>query len=163
MMAEGRQMTRSEFTKREAELEYLKSVRRPEVQERIKEARSYGDISENAEYDAAQDEKAELDEKISRLEELLNDAIVIEDEDIDTEFVGVGLTVRVKDLEFDEEEEYAIVGSSEIDPEKNYISSESPIGKQLVGKRVGDVAQIDIPDGITIKYEILGIFKRELS
>ncbi len=162
-MAEGRQMTRSEYTKREAELEYLKSVRRPEVQERIKEARSYGDISENAEYDAAQDEKAELDEKISRLEELLNDAVVIEDEDIDTEFVGVGLTVKVRDLDEDFEEEYAIVGSSEIDPEKRYISSESPIGKQLVGKRVGDKAQIDIPDGATIRFEILEIYKRELS
>ena len=162
-MAEGRQMTRSEYTKREAELEYLKSVRRPEVQERIKEARSYGDISENAEYDAAQDEKAELDEKISKLEELLNTAEVIEDEDIDTEFVGVGLTVKVKDLEYNEEEEFAIVGSSEIDPEKNYISSESPIGKELVGKRVGDVAEIIVPDGFTIKYEIMGIYKRELS
>ncbi len=161
-MAEGRQMTRSEYTKREAELEYLKSVRRPEVQERIKEARSYGDISENAEYDAAQDEKAELDEKISRLEELLNTAVVIEDEDIDTEFVGVGLTVKVKDLEFDEEVEFSIVGSSEIDPEKNYISSESPIGKELVGKRVGDVAEIVVPDA-TIKFEVLEIFKRELS
>ena len=156
-MAEGRQMTRSEYTKREAELEYLKSVRRPEVQERIKEARSYGDISENAEYDAAQDEKAELDEKISRLEELLNTAVVI-----DTEFVGVGLTVKVKDLEFDEEVEFSIVGSSEIDPEKNYISSESPIGKELVGKRVGDVAEIVVPDA-TIKFEVLEIFKRELS
>ena len=162
-MAEGRQMTRSEYTKREAELEYLKSEKRAEVQERIKEARSYGDISENAEYDAAQDEKAELDEKISKLEELLNTAEVIEDEDIDTEFVGVGLTVKVKDLEYNEEEEFSIVGSSEIDPEKNYISSESPIGKELVGKRQGDVAEIIVPDGFTIKYEILGIYKRELS
>ena len=162
-MAEGRQMTRSEYTKREQELEYLKSVRRPEVQERIKEARSYGDISENAEYDAAQDEKAELDEKISRLEELLNMAVVIEDEDIDTEFVGVGLTVKVKDLEFGDEAEYSIVGSSEIDPDKFYISSESPIGKALVGKRQGDVAEVGLPDGSTIKFEVLEIFKRELS
>lgn len=153
-------LTKEGYAKIEQEHEYLVSVRRKEVAERIKEAISYGDISENSEFDSAKNEQAELEEKILKLENMMRNATVLDDEDINLEVVNVGLTIKVKDLEFDEEIEFSIVGSSEIDPSKNLISNESPIGKELMGKRVGDIAEVTVPDGSVIKFEVLEIYRK---
>ena len=135
-------------------------VRRKEVSERLKEAISYGDLSENAEYDAAKNEQAELEERIQKLEDMMRTAKVISEDDITAETVNIGLKVTVKDLEFGDEEEYIIVGATEADPfaEPARISNESEICKNLMGKRVGDVAEVSVPDGV-IKYEIIDIVK----
>ena len=159
-MAEELILTREGYTKIEQEHEYLVSARRKEVAERIKEAISYGDISENSEFDSAKNEQAELEERILKLENMMRNATVIEDDDINLEVANVGLTIKVKDLEFDEEIDFSIVGSSEIDPSKNLISNESPIGKELMGKRVGDIVEVAIPDGSVIKFEVLEIYKK---
>ena len=159
-MAEELILTREGYTKIKQEHEYLVSVRRKEVAERIKEAISYGDISENSEFDSAKNEQAELEERILKLENMMRSATVIEDDDINLEVANVGLTIKVKDLEFDEDIEFSIVGSSEIDPSKNLISNESPIGKELMGKRVGDMIEVTVPDGSVIKFEVLEIYKK---
>ncbi|MBR6700796.1 MAG: transcription elongation factor GreA [Firmicutes bacterium] len=159
-MAEELILTREGYTKIEQEHEYLVSVRRKEVAERIKEAISYGDISENSEFDSAKNEQAELEERILKLENMMRNATVIEDDDINLEVANVGLTIKVKDLDFDEDIEFSIVGSSEIDPSKNLISNESPIGKELMGKRVGDIIEVTVPDGSVIKFEVLEIYKK---
>lgn len=159
-MADELILTREGYTKIEQEHEYLVSVRRREVAERIKEAISYGDISENSEFDSAKNEQAELEEKILKLENMMRNATIIEDDDINLEVVNVGLTIKVKDLDLDDDIEFTIVGSSEIDPSMNLISNESPIGKELMGKRVGDVAEVVIPDGSVIKFKVLEIYKK---
>ncbi len=159
-MADELILTREGYTKIEQEHEYLVSVRRREVAERIKEAISYGDISENSEFDSAKNEQAELEEKILKLENMMRNATIIEDDDINLEVVNVGLTIKVKDLDMDDEIEFTIVGSSEIDPSMNLISNESPIGKELMGKRVGDIAEVMIPDGSIIKFEVMEIYKK---
>lgn len=159
-MSEELILTREGYDKIEEEYQYLVGTRRKEVSERIKEAISYGDISENAEYDSAKDEQAELEERILKLENMLRTAQVIEEDDISLDLVNVGLTIKVHDIEFDEDVEFTIVGSSEIDPSKNLISNESPIGKELMGKRVGDTVDIAVPSGDTIRFEILEIYKK---
>jgi len=159
-MSEELILTREGYDKIEQERDYLVAVRRKEVSARIKEAISYGDISENAEFDSAKEEQAELEERILKLENMLRNATIIEDDDINLELVNVGLTIKVKDIEFDEETEFTIVGSSEIDPKNNLISNESPIGKELMGKRVGDKVDVVIPTGATISFEILEIYKK---
>lgn len=159
-MSEELILTREGYTKIEEEHDYLVAVKRKEVAERIKEAISYGDISENSEFDSAKNEQAELEERILKLENMMRNAKVIEEDDINLEVANVGLTIRVKDLEYGDEEEFSIVGSSEIDPAKNLISNESPIGKELMGKRVGDIAEVVIPDGSMIKFEVLDIYKK---
>lgn len=159
-MSEELILTREGYDKIEEEYQYLVGTRRKEVSERIKEAISYGDISENAEYDSAKDEQAELEERILKLENMLRTAQVIEEDDINLDLVNVGLTIKVHDVEFDEDVEFTIVGSSEIDPSKNLISNESPIGKELMGKRVGDTVDIAVPSGATIRFEILEIYKK---
>lgn len=142
--------------KLEDELEILKTVRRKEVAERIKQAIAFGDISENSEYDEAKNEQAQVEERINKLENMLRKATIIDEEDINTDTVNIGATVQVKDLEFDEVVEYMIVGSTEADPYELKISNESPVGKSLIGSKVGDVVEVQIPDGIT-KYEVLKI------
>lgn len=144
------------LNKLENELDELKSVRRKEVAERIKQALDFGDISENAEYDQAKNEQAQLEERIARLETILRNAKVIDEDEITTHVVSVGSKVVVKDLEFDEEMEYTIVGSAEADPYSGKISNESPLGSALIGSEPGDVVDVQVPDGI-IKYEVLNI------
>lgn len=142
--------------KLEDELELLKTVRRKEVAERIKQAIAFGDISENSEYDEAKNEQAQVEDRINRLETMLRKAVIIDEEDINTDVVSIGARVQVKDLEFDEVVEYTIVGSAEADPYELKISNESPVGKSLIGSKVGEVVEVQIPDGIT-KYEVLQI------
>jgi len=159
-MAEVLKLTRKAYQKLEDELNELITVKRKENSERIKEAISYGDISENSEFDAAKNEQAEIEEKIFMLENQLRIAEVIEEDDITTEVVNVGVNVRVKELGSGDVEEFSIVSSTEIDPFTNLISNESPIGKSLMGLRVGDTAEVIIPDGSGIKFEVLEIFKK---
>lgn len=142
--------------KLEEELEKLKTVRRKEVAERIKQALAFGDISENSEYDEAKNEQAQLEERIAKLESMLRNAKLIDDEEISTDVVTLGSKVVVKDLEYDEEMEYTIVGSAEADPFNGKISNESPVGSALLGKKKGDIIEVQVPDG-SIKYEIISI------
>lgn len=142
--------------KMEAEIEYLKTVRRKEVAERIKVALGYGDLSENSEYDEAKNEQAQLEERIVKLENMVRNARVIDEDDLNTEIVNVGSTVAVKDLSDGEEDEFTIVGSAEADPLSGRISNESPVGGKLLGAKVGDVIEVEIPDGM-IKYEVVSI------
>ncbi|MBP8763671.1 MULTISPECIES: transcription elongation factor GreA [Acetoanaerobium] len=153
-------LTEEGFKKIEDELELLKTVRRKEVAERIKVAISFGDISENSEYDEAKNEQAQLEERILKLENILRVAVIIDESSIDTNLVTVGSVVKIefKDALTDEveEDEYTIVGSAEADPSESKISNESPIGKALLGKVVGDEIDVQVPDGIS-KIKILEI------
>ena len=149
-------LTQEGHKKIEDELELLKTVRRKEVSERIKVAISFGDISENAEYDEAKNEQAQVEERIIKLENMLRKAVIIDESSIDLNVVTIGSIVKVKDLEFDEEVEYTIVGSAEADPYDGRISNESPVGKSLLGKAAGDKVDVHVPDGIA-EYEIIEI------
>jgi len=142
----------------EQELENLKTVKRREVAERIKQALSFGDISENSEYDEAKNEQAYIEGRIFQLENMLKNAKVIDEEDIQTDVVSIGSKVKVLDMEFDEEVEYYIVGSTEADPSQYKISNESPVGKALIGGKIGDIVEVTVPDGV-IKFKILEIRK----
>ena len=149
-------LTQEGYQKLEDEVEHLKSVRRREVAERIKIAISFGDISENAEYDEAKNEQAQVEERIMKLENMIRRAVIIDESSIDVNVVTIGSIVKVKDLEFEEEDEYTIVGSAEADPYDGKISNESPVGKALLGRRTGDTVEVQVPDG-TAKFEILEI------
>lgn len=149
-------LTPQGLKKIEEDLEFLKTVRRKEVAERIKEAIAFGDISENSEYDEAKNEQAQLEEKIAKLESTLRKARVIDEDEIAKDIVYVGAMVKVKDLEYDEIVEYTIVGSAEADPYELKISNESPVGKSLLGRKVGEIVEVQIPDGVT-RYEVLEI------
>ncbi|HHY77591.1 MAG TPA: transcription elongation factor GreA [Clostridiales bacterium] len=151
-------LTVSGLAKLEEELEYLRATKRAEVAQRIKQALAFGDISENSEYDEAKNEQAFVEGRIAQIENILKTAKVIDDEDINTDIVSVGAKVLVKDEELGDEMEYTIVGSAEADPLNMKISNESPVGKALLGKKVGDVVEIVVPDGI-LKYKILHIKK----
>lgn len=146
--------------KLEEELEYLKTVKRKEDVEAIRVARSFGDLSENSEYDEAKTEQGKTESRISELEEMLKHVVVVDDTDIKTDKVNVGNIVKVHDEDFDEDIEYTIVGSTEADPMENRISDLSPIGRAMMGARVGDVVSFDTPGGkSTIK--ILAIKKKK--
>ncbi|HHW58602.1 MAG TPA: transcription elongation factor GreA [Clostridia bacterium] len=151
-------LTYEGLKKLEEELEYLKTVKRAEVAEKIKQARAFGDLSENSEYDEAKNEQAFIEGRIATLEAMLKNAKVIDEEDIKLDQVSIGCTVRVYDESYNEEVEYTIVGSAEVDPMNNKISDESPIGKALLGKKIGDVVSVEVPAGI-IKLKILEIHK----
>ena len=140
----------------ENEIEYLKTVRRKEVSERIKVALGYGDLSENSEYDEAKNEQAQVEERIAKLEMMVRNAKIIDEKDLNTDVVNIGSSVKVRELDTMEEDEYTIVGSAEADPLEGKISNESPVGSKLLGNRIGDVVEVEVPDGI-IKYEICGI------
>ena len=142
--------------KYEDELQELKVVKRKEVAEKIKEAREQGDLSENAEYDAAKDEQRDIEARIEELEKILKNAEVIDEEEVDTNVIGIGCQIKILDLEFDEEIEYKIVGSTEADSINGKISNESPVGKALIGKKVGEIAEVETQVGV-IKYKVLGI------
>ena len=149
-------LTQDGYNKLEEELEYLKTVKRKEVAERLKVAISFGDLSENAEYDEAKNEQAKLEEQILKLDEKLRKAVIIDESQIDLDIVTVGSIVKVFDFDFDEEIEYSIVGSAEADPFEGKISNESPVGKALLGARVGEVVEVQVPDGAN-KFKVLDI------
>ncbi|ERI92485.1 transcription elongation factor GreA [Clostridiales bacterium oral taxon 876 str. F0540] len=149
-------MTYEGVKKLEEELEYLKTIKRVDIKEKIKVARSFGDLSENAEYDEAKNEQAFVEGRIAQLENMLKNASVVDESEIPRDKVSVGSIVRVKDFEFDEEMDLSIVGSAEADPMQNKISNESPVGNALIGKKVGDIVEVPVPDGVN-KYEILEI------
>jgi transcription elongation factor GreA len=151
-------LTYEGLKKLENELEKLKTVRRREVAERIKTAREFGDLSENAEYDEAKNEQAFIEGRIAELEHKLKNAKVIDEDDIGTDIVSVGSIVKVKDDELNEIFTYHIVGSAEADPMEDKISNESPVGAALLSKKVGDKINIDVPDG-NIMMEIIEISK----
>ncbi len=157
-MSEEILLTQEGYDKLEAERDELVSVRRKEVSERLKEAISYGDLSENAEYDAAKNEQAELEERIHKLENMLRSAKIINEDEVSGDHVNVGLTVTVKDEASGEELQFVIVGSTEADPftVPARISNESLVGKGLLGKAIGEVAEIVVPDG-TLHYKIVEI------
>ena len=138
-------------------IEHLSTARRREVAERIKEAREFGDISENSEYDDAKNEQAMLEKQISDLEEKLRGARVIDEKAVSTEAVAVGTTVHVKDQKTDKSVKYKIVGSSEANPSENKLSNESPVGKALIGKKRGDLVSVPVPRGPARKLKITKI------
>ena len=149
-------LTYEGLKKLEEELHELKVVRRKEVASKIKDARGQGDLSENAEYDAAKDEQAEIESRIALIEKILRNAEVIDEEDLDQESVSIGSKVRVLDIEFNEEVEYLIVGSTEADPMGGRISNESPLGAALLSNRCGDTVTVDASKG-ALQYKILQI------
>ncbi len=151
-------LTDEGLLKLEQELEQLKTKKRKEVAEKIKVARGFGDLSENSEYDAAKEEQAQVEARIIQLENMLKNAKVIDEDDIDLNIVSVGTRVKVYDEEFDEEIEYTIVGSTEADPDMFKISDESPVGKALIGRKIDEVVDVDTPGGV-IKFKILSIDK----
>ena len=159
-MAEAKKvvMTYDGLKKMEQELENLKTVRRKEVAEKIKEARGQGDLSENAEYDAAKEEQGEIESRIVQLENLLRNAEVNDEDVLKMDVVNLGSKVTVLDVEFDEEMEYSIVGSTEADPMNGRISNESPLGMALLGQKVGATVMADTPDG-EVAFKILNIQK----
>lgn len=140
----------------EEELQYLKGVKRLEIAEKLKEAREQGDLSENAEYDAAKDEQRDVELRIEYLENTLENVEVVVEEEVDLSKIGVGCKVKVHDIDFDEDIEFSIVGSIEASSLENKISNESAVGRVLMGKKVGDVVTVTTPAG-SITYEVLEI------
>ena len=153
-------LTEEGYKQLEKRLEELKFVKRPEITERIKVARDFGDLSENAEYDAAKDQQAKMEGEIVELEAAIRTAVVVSDEEITNEKVNVGTTVRVLDQDEDFEDEYRIVGPHEADPMNNAISIDSPVGAALIGKRKGDELTIEIPGGLS-HLKVLSIERTE--
>ena len=156
-MAKVYKLSPQRLEEMQKELHYLKTVREKEVAELIKEARSYGDLSENSEYDEAKNEQGKLYSRIAHLEEILSNYEVIEDE-VGGDAVRLGCTVVVLDKEFDEETTYRIVGSQEADPMNGAISEDSPFGKALIGKTEGDEVVVDAPAG-AVEYKIIRVSK----
>ena len=140
----------------EDELENLRVVKRKEVAGKIKEAREQGDLSENAEYDAAKDEQRDIEARIDELEKILKNVEVVVEEEVDLEKINVGCTILVHDDEYDEEIEFKFVGSTEANSLQGKISNESPVGQALIGKKVGDVVDVETPAG-NIRYTVLKI------
>lgn len=140
----------------ENELEDLKVVKRKEVAQKIKEAREQGDLSENAEYDAAKDEQRDIELRIEELEKILKNAEVVDEDEIDLEKINVGCKVKVFDKEFDEELEFKLVGSTEANSLEHKISNESPVGQALIGRRIGETVEVETQAGV-MQYEILDI------
>ncbi|CDC31381.1 transcription elongation factor GreA [Clostridium sp. CAG:508] len=151
-------LTQEGFDKLEQELENLKTVKRVEIAERIKVALGFGDLSENSEYDEAKNAQAENETKIAELENKIRYAKIIDESEIDTKTVQVGNTVKLLDLEFDEEVSYTIVGSTEVDIAQNKISNESPIGSAILGAKKNQVVEVQAPAGV-MQYKVLSITK----
>jgi transcription elongation factor GreA len=154
-------MTYEGVKKLESELEYLKTVKRKEITEKIKVALGYGDLSENSEYDEAKNEQAFVEGKIVQLENTLRNASVIDESDISSDVVGIGSRVTVYDYDFEEEVTYSIVGSTEADPMNFKISNESPVGSALIGHKVDDEVMVQVPDGVS-KFKILEIGREQV-
>ena len=153
-------VTEAGFKKLKDELDYLKNVKRREAAERVGEARSYGDLSENSEYDDAKNEQAKVEAQIAELEETIAHVKIVNHEDINTNVANIGLTVKVLYVEDDDEVEYSLVGSREVDVLNNKISDQSPIGKAIMGTKAGDSVTVDIPSG-RIQLKILEVKKTE--
>ena len=151
-------LTPEGLQKLEQELEYLKVTGRKDIAEKIKIARGFGDLSENAEYDAAKDAQAAMEKRIGELEEMLKNVQVVDVNEVGTDVVSILSKVRVFDVDMEEEDEYTIVGTTEADPDKNKISDESPIGTALLGKKVGDVVEVQTPGG-SFELKIVEISK----
>ena len=157
-MAKSVKLTDDGLKKLQDELEHLKTVGRSDIAEKIKVARGYGDLSENSEYDEAKNEQAKIEARIVEIEAMLKNVEIITNVKGAAKTVVVGVKVKVYDEEFDEECEYQIVGSQEADPRNNRISDESPVGKALIGKKVGEEVIVEAPQG-EIKFKIVGISK----
>ncbi len=157
-MAKEYKLTTFALKDLEQELQYLKTTREKEVAEQIKEARSFGDLSENSEYDEAKNEQAKLYGRIAEIENILSHAVIIDETEDAAGKVSLGCTVKVRDLEFDEIGIYAIVGSQEADPANFRISDDSPFGRAMSGKTVGDIVEVDAPVGL-LRFEILSVEK----
>ncbi len=149
--------TREDYNKLSAELNRLKTEGRDDIAEKIKEARSHGDLSENAEYDEAMNEQAKMEAEIAKLEASLRNAKILDEEELTTEQIHIGSKVKLLDMEYDEEVEYKILGKSDI--ENGIISDLSPTGSALMGKKVGDIAEVHTPSGAIIKMKVLAISK----
>jgi len=155
-MAKQVMLTNEGLLKLNNELDNLISVKRKEISEKIKVALSFGDLSENSEYDEAKNEQAKVEARIAEIEAILKNAKIIEDEIIDTDSIHVGSKVRIFEVAYDEENVYHIVGSTEADPKQNRISDESPIGKAILGHKAGDTVDAETPAGV-VKIKILEI------
>ena len=151
-------LTYDGLKKLEEELEFLKGEKRKEIAERIKQALAFGDISENSEYDDAKNEQAQNETKIIQLETMLKRATVIDEDEVDTKVVNLGTHVKLRELKSKDEVDYQIVGSTEANPAAYRISNESPVGSALLGHKVGDTIEIEVPGG-KIKYKIIDIYK----
>ena len=157
-MAKQVLLTDEGLKKLETELEELKGNKRKEIADKIEVARSFGDLSENSEYDEAKNEQAIVEARIAELEATLRNVKILDEDDLTTEMIHVGSKIKVFDKEVDEEVSYQIVGSTEADPMNGRISDESPVGKALLGHKVGDVVDVEVPDGV-VTFEILDIAK----
>jgi transcription elongation factor GreA len=157
-MAEKKKITYEGLKKLEEELQDLKVNKRQEVAEKIKEARELGDLSENAEYDAAKDEQRDIEARIEEIDKILKNVEVVDEDEVDTSKVSIGCKVKIKDLEFNDELIFKVVGSTEANTLKGKISDESPVGKAISGRKVGEVVEVETQEG-TIQYEILEIQK----
>lgn len=157
-MAEKNIMTRAGLLKTEEELEYLKVYKRKEISQKLKEARAQGDLSENAEYDAAMDEQRDVEARIEELEKLLKNVEVVDSDEVDTNVISIGCKVRVHFVEAHADIEMTIVGSTEASSRQMKISNESPVGKALMGKKIGDEVQVETPAG-TMTYRVVEIQK----
>ncbi len=155
-MAKEYKLSAARLEELKSELSYLKTVREKEVADQIKEARSFGDLSENSEYDEAKNEQGKLYSRIAELENILANCSVIEEEDTDTNTVRLGSKITVEDVELGDQETYQVVGSQEADPMNGRISEESPFGKALLGKSVGELVIVEAPAG-NIEYKVLEI------
>ena len=149
-------LTKEGFEKLKKEIEFLSTTKRQEVAERIRVAREFGDIAENAEYDDAKNEQAMLEHRIAQLEERLRDARVIQKSEITADVVSIGSHVRLRDVDANETVEYHIVGSAEANPAENKLSNESPVGKAIIGRKKGETVEVAAPRG-TLKFKILDI------
>jgi len=155
-------LTSAGLKKLEDELDDLIVVKRKEVAQKIKEAREQGDLSENAEYDAAKDEQRDIEARIEEIEKILKNAEIVDEDEVDLGSINIGCQVRILDIEFDEELVYKIVGSTEANSLKGKISNESPVGKALLGKKVGDLVTVETQMG-TIQYKVLEIQKSNVE
>ncbi len=153
-------LTYAGLQKLEAELEDLKVNKRKEVAQKIKEAREQGDLSENAEYDAAKDEQRDIEARIEEIEKILKNVEVVAEEDIDDTKINVGCHIKIHDYEYDEDLEFSIVGSTQTNSLEGKISNESPLGRALIGKEVGDIVELEMNEEVT-KYKVLEIKKRK--
>ena len=155
-------MTKEGYDKKMAELAYLESVELPDVVRAIAEARDKGDLSENAEYDAAKDEQRDIQARIEELEKILKNAEVVDEDEVDLEKINIGCRVRIFDVSYNEELEYKIVGSTEANSLKGKISNESPVGRALIGAKVGDVVDVETPGGMA-QYKVLEIQRSQVK
>lgn len=156
MEAKKNILTYEGLKKYEDELENLKVVKRQEVAQKIKEARAQGDLSENAEYDAAKDEQRDIEARIDELEKILKNAEVIVEDEVDLDKINIGCQVKILDIEMNQELDYKIVGSTEANSLKGKISNESPVGRALIGAKTGDIVRVEIPGG-ELEYQVLEI------